>query len=102
MGASLAPVGEPDRRLPRDLWRDHVVTFELVVTYLVAAALQIGNYPAAAEVDRKSPVLGSVRDEDTWRARLAGRCQEPRREGEHVREQVAVRNSEREGVGGER
>ena len=79
-----------------------MVAFELVVTYLVAAALQIGNYPAAAEVDRKSPVLGPVRDEDTWRARLAGRSQEPRREGEHVREQVAVRNSEREGVGGER
>ena len=49
-----------------------MVAFELVVTYLVAAALQIGNYPAAAEVDRKSPVLGPVRDEDTRRARLAG------------------------------
>jgi len=33
-------------------------------------------------------------------ARLAGRCQEPWREGEHVREKVAVRYPEREGVGG--
>jgi hypothetical protein len=41
-------------------------------TYLLAAALQIGNYPAAAEVDRKPPVLDPVRDEDTWRDRLAG------------------------------
>ena len=33
-------------------------------------------------------------------ARLAGRCREPWREGEQVREQVAVRYPEREGVGG--
>ena len=85
-GASSAPVGEPGRRLPRDRGRDHVAAFELAVAYLVAGAFESGDDPAAAGVDQEPPVLGSVRDKDTRRACLADRCQEPRREGEHLRD----------------
>src|SRR5215218_6758546 len=91
VGASSAPVSEPGRRLTRDAGRDHVAALELAVAYLVSGAFESGDDPAAAGVDREPPVLGPVRDEDTRRASLAGRSQESRREGEHVREEVAVR-----------
>src|SRR5918994_4972158 len=100
VGASLASVSEPGRRLTSDAGRYHVAALELEVAYLVAGAFEPGDDPAAAGVDREPPVPGPVRDEDAWRARLACRRQEPRREGEHVRKQVAVRDPERKGVGG--
>ena len=76
-----------------------MAAFELVVAYLVAGAFKLGHDPAAARVNGEPPVLGAVRDEDARRTHLTGRCQEPWREGEHVREQVAVRYPDRQGVG---
>src|SRR5215207_8222663 len=100
VGRNIFSPGWRTRPPPPDRGRDHVAAFELAVAYLVAGALQPGDDPAAAAVDREPPVPGAVRDEDARRARLAGRCKEPRREGEHVREEVAVGQPEREGVGG--
>src|SRR5918997_1022840 len=100
VGATSALVGEPACCFARDGGRNHVAAFELAVAYLVSGAFEPGEDPAAAGVDWEPPVPGAVRDEDSRRALLARRRQKPRREGEHVREKVAVGQSEREGVGG--
>ena len=77
-----------------------MAAFELAVAYLVSGAFELGNDSAAAGVDREPSVPGPVRDKDTRRARLACWCKESRRKGDYAREEVAVRNYEREGVGG--
>src|SRR5215218_4842527 len=75
VGASSAPVSEPGRRLTRDAGRYHVAALELAVAYLVSGAFEPGDDPAAAGVDREPRIVGAVR------------------------EQVAVRYTERESVG---
>src|SRR5215207_241906 len=99
VGASSASVSEPGSRLTSDARRYHVAALELAVAYLVSGAFEPGDDPAAAGVDREPRVVGAVRDEDTRRASLAGCRKKPWREGEHVREQVAVRYTEGESVG---
>jgi hypothetical protein len=83
-----------------DLGRDHVAAFELQVPNPVTRVIELRDDPAAAEVYREHSVARPVGDEDLRLAPASRRCHEPRREGDYAREEVAVRNYEREGLGG--
>src|ERR671920_2350141 len=73
---------------------------KLAVEHLVAATLQLRDDPAAAAVYRQYPIARAVGDEDARRAGLPGRRHEPRRESDHVPEEVTIGEPQREGVGG--
>src|SRR5215204_7044287 len=94
------PPCEPANRLRGDLWQDRVPTVELPVEHVVAAALYLGNDPAAAAVYREHIVAHAVGDEDARGAGVPGRSHEPRRERDHVREEISVCDPQRERVGG--
>ena len=55
---------EPAYGLAPDLRRYHVAALELAVVYLVAGALELGNDPAAAQIDREAPIACAVENED--------------------------------------
>jgi hypothetical protein len=83
-----------------DLGRDHVAAFELPVPNPVTRVIELRDDPSTAALYREHSVARPVGDEDLRLAPAGRRCHEPRREGDYAREEVAVRNSEREGVGG--
>src|SRR3712207_4842713 len=82
--------GKPAYGLKCDLGRDRMSPIELAVDHVVATMLQFGNDPAAAAVYWQHPVARSVGDEDARGAHLPSRSHEPRRERDHVREEVPV------------
>ena len=84
----------------RDPGRHFVAALELLVGDVVAALLERRNDPAAAAIDRQDLIRCAVRDVE---ARLSLRRtvhDEPRRERQDAREEIAVYQPERERVGG--
>src|SRR5215217_4848806 len=90
---------EPTQRLAGDRFGHRMGAVELPVADLVACAIELRDDPSTAALDRKHPVVRPVGYEDGWLTLAARRHHESRRKSDHVSGQVAVGQSEREGVG---
>src|SRR5215216_9353 len=75
-------------------------TIELPVVDLVTCPIELRDDPSAVVLDLEHPVARPVGDEGVRLAPAVPRGHDPRREGDHAREQVPIGQSEREGVGG--
>src|SRR5215217_6394947 len=65
----------------------------------VVPSSELNQRSASRAIDSKHPVVRPVGYEDGWLTLAARRHHESRRKSDHVSEQVAVGQSEREGVG---
>ena len=72
---------------------------ELSIAHLVAGLAQFGHEPAATGMDRQHAVARAVGEEQAGATAAPCRRRKPGREGENVREQVAVGQAEGERVG---
>src|SRR5215218_695449 len=76
--------------LERYLRRDRMAAIELPVRHLVTGALEPGDDPTAAPLDREHAVAPAVGDEEPRGAYARRRRHETRRESQNVGEEVAV------------
>ncbi|WP_406567772.1 hypothetical protein [Actinoallomurus soli] len=90
----------PGHRAVDDRLGHLVASVELLVRDLVPQGPQAADQPAAAGVDPQDPVARPVRDEHARRPVRDQRGREPGGEGDHGVEQVAVGQSDRQGVRG--
>ena len=84
---------EPAGGLERYLWRDRMTAIELPVRHLVTGALEPGDDPAAAPLDREHAVAPAVGDEEPRGAYAHRRRHEAGRESQNVGEEVAIVDS---------
>src|SRR5215210_3929050 len=83
-------VRQPGHGFARDPRRHLVVAVELDVPDPVAGRAEARNAAAARAADREDRVVRAVGDEETRHAVLLSEGDEPRREGDHRVEHVAV------------
>lgn len=91
--------GDPLQAVVRDLRRHFVAPLELVERDVVPERAQPWDDDAAALIDGENLIGGAVRDQEARLAVRLGADDEARRERGDAREEIAVGEAERDGVG---
>ena len=99
IGACSALGRQPRQGFARYRRRYCVAALELAIDDIVPSVAHSPDDLPAARIDRQYLVLRPMRDEEPRLTPLGRRHHEAWRERDHVREQISIRDAEREGVG---
>src|SRR5437764_1293681 len=92
---SAASPRQPLKGLPRDIGRNRVLTIEFAEVDGETRAAKIASDLPAGAIDRQDWILRAVREKEARLSDARQRDQKAGGEGENVREEIAVRDAER-------